>query len=101
MLMTMTAVSAGAATVFYLSVLIGQGDNWLPALPFILALGAGAALAIAASGAEPQKSRRYLTITAGTYFVIGMLGLMTIGILFLAVAAMAGLAALRSVPPEA
>lgn len=93
------AIGAGSLGL-YIGLLIGQGDFPWASLAFIGIIGAGVVAAMQSIG-DPFRARKLLTGATIAFGIIGILGIMTIGMLFLLAALFTAIgAALSPAHPE-
>jgi len=86
----------GAASLgLYIGLLIGQGDFPWGSLLFVAIILAGVVAAMR-SVDEPYRARRLLTGSTIAFAIIGILGFLTIGMLFLLAALFTAVAAAQS-----
>lgn len=83
--------------VVYLALIVDQGDvGFFAILPWALLMAVAVALAFSAAWASDPRIRRNLLVgAASVYAVIGVVSLLTIGVLFIAAAAIAAIGAAR------
>ena len=91
------AVLAGAMLAIYLGLIIAEGGNSLASvLPWASLMGAGCVTLIIASWIrEDTTARTLLNAGAVAYAVLGIVSILSIGIGFIAVAALSATAASR------
>jgi hypothetical protein len=76
------AATGAASLGLYIGLLINQGGFPWAALIFVVIIGAGVIAAMESIG-DPYRARRLLTGATIAFGIIGVLGITTIGMLFL------------------